>query len=353
MTICARSRMELLNNIRQLRWRTCVTISKNKNFCCTSRTLTERKHVTCGVQMDVQRAIGNSKFQHKRGVKQTAEQKCIFLTVLCKDSATTRCIQSTECRIQTNLSRGTFKIVVAISRSKRHEKHSTFIHQQLCHLLRLAKFFEALIITGQTRVHVFGRTSSSSKTATSVLTLMLHCRSEGLDYDVAFTRFLVTEFEATWLQLRIESDGIQYFEVGVNDEASTDGSEDGSQMPLPRTVRNLKLRHTALTSSSLDTAQPQLTTTLPGHIVNRKYHLRQQLRMKTSYYTPPSAGQQFVGSNGQPYEVVYVGGKPKKKKLLKNAAVVYSLLVVYKTDVLLMFNQDNSFTPVKSTSLSS
>ncbi|KAG5441039.1 hypothetical protein CSKR_101271 [Clonorchis sinensis] len=42
---------------------------------------------------------------------------------------------------------------------------------------------------------------------------------------------------------------------------------------------------------------------------------------QTSYYTPPSAGQQFVGSNGQPYEVVYVGGKPKKKKLLKNAAV--------------------------------
>ncbi|OON18444.1 hypothetical protein X801_05701 [Opisthorchis viverrini] len=47
---------------------------------------------------------------------------------------------------------------------------------------------------------------------------------------------------------------------------------------------------------------------------------------QTSYYTPPSAGQQFVGSNGQPYEVVYVGGKPKKKKLLKNAAVGMKIL---------------------------
>lgn len=33
--------------------------------------------------------------------------------------------------------------------------------------------------------------------------------------------------------------------------------------------------------------------------------------------------QYFVGQNGQPYQVVYVDGKPKKKKCkgLKNAAV--------------------------------
>ncbi|CAH8659779.1 unnamed protein product [Dicrocoelium dendriticum] len=44
---------------------------------------------------------------------------------------------------------------------------------------------------------------------------------------------------------------------------------------------------------------------------------------QAGYYHPPAAGQQFVSSNGQPYEVVYVEGKPKKKKLggLKNAAV--------------------------------
>ncbi|THD23135.1 hypothetical protein D915_006093 [Fasciola hepatica] len=42
-----------------------------------------------------------------------------------------------------------------------------------------------------------------------------------------------------------------------------------------------------------------------------------------AYGTQPLAGQQFVTQGGQPYEVVYVKGKPKKKKLggLKNAAV--------------------------------
>ncbi|KAA0185116.1 hypothetical protein FBUS_08207 [Fasciolopsis buskii] len=41
------------------------------------------------------------------------------------------------------------------------------------------------------------------------------------------------------------------------------------------------------------------------------------------YGNQPPAGQQFVTQGGQPYEVVYVKGKPKKKKLggLKNAAV--------------------------------
>ncbi|CAH8627488.1 unnamed protein product [Heterobilharzia americana] len=43
----------------------------------------------------------------------------------------------------------------------------------------------------------------------------------------------------------------------------------------------------------------------------------------SSSYTTPQHGQHFVGQNGQPYQVVYVDGKPKKKKFggLKNAAV--------------------------------
>nr|CAH8866334.1 unnamed protein product [Trichobilharzia regenti] len=44
----------------------------------------------------------------------------------------------------------------------------------------------------------------------------------------------------------------------------------------------------------------------------------------SSYGQPPQQGQHFVGQNGQPYQVVYVDGKPKKKKFgggLKNAAV--------------------------------
>ncbi|KAF8565028.1 hypothetical protein P879_06730 [Paragonimus westermani] len=43
---------------------------------------------------------------------------------------------------------------------------------------------------------------------------------------------------------------------------------------------------------------------------------------QAGYYTQPTSGQQFVASNGQPYQIVYVEGKPKKKKLgmLKSAA---------------------------------
>ncbi|VDP93882.1 unnamed protein product [Echinostoma caproni] len=44
---------------------------------------------------------------------------------------------------------------------------------------------------------------------------------------------------------------------------------------------------------------------------------------QVAYSGPPQTGQQFVTQSGKPYEVVYVQGKPKKKKLsgLKNAAV--------------------------------
>ncbi|CAH8598433.1 unnamed protein product [Heterobilharzia americana] len=50
----------------------------------------------------------------------------------------------------------------------------------------------------------------------------------------------------------------------------------------------------------------------------------------SSSYTTPQHGQHFVGQNGQPYQVVYVDGKPKKKKFggLKNAAVAFSAFLL-------------------------
>lgn len=59
------------------------------------------------------------------------------------------------------------------------------------------------------------------------------------------------------------------------------------------------------------------------------------------YGNQPPAGQQFVTQGGQPYEVVYVKGKPKKKKLggLKNAAVGEILLVHFSARAYLVLKK--------------